>query len=95
MPSSQLASVIKHLQGLAAEASNIVGIDGSRCLINRLTDLHPSMRDFDADVLPACVEDVSCEWLLAPGADPDRRLLYIHGGGWTAGSLDSHRIVGD
>jgi acetyl esterase/lipase len=37
------------------------------------------------------VGGVPCEWLLAKGADPDRRLLYIHGGGWTAGGLDSHR----
>jgi len=29
---------------------------------------------------------VPCEWLLAPGADPDVRLLYIHGGGFVSGS---------
>ncbi|MBI2807370.1 MAG: alpha/beta hydrolase fold domain-containing protein [Planctomycetes bacterium] len=26
------------------------------------------------------------EWLLAPGADPDVRLLYLHGGGFVSGS---------
>jgi len=29
---------------------------------------------------------VPCEWLLAPGADPNVRLLYIHGGGFVSGS---------
>jgi acetyl esterase/lipase len=29
---------------------------------------------------------VPCEWVLAPGADPDARLLYIHGGGFVSGS---------
>src|SRR5262245_5304113 len=31
------------------------------------------------------VGDVPCEWVLAPGADPDLRLLYIHGGGFVSG----------
>jgi len=34
-------------------------------------------------------------WVLAPGADPNRRLLYVHGGGFIAGSPQSHRIVTD
>ena len=29
---------------------------------------------------------IPCEWVLAPGADPDVRLLYLHGGGWVSGS---------
>ncbi len=32
------------------------------------------------------IGDVPCEWVLAPGADPDVRLLYLHGGGWVSGS---------
>ena len=32
------------------------------------------------------VGDISCEWVLAPGADPDLRLLYLHGGGFVSGS---------
>jgi acetyl esterase/lipase len=32
------------------------------------------------------VGDVPCEWVVAPGADPDLRLLYIHGGGFVSGS---------
>lgn len=30
--------------------------------------------------------DVPCEWVLAPDADPDLRLLYLHGGGFVSGS---------
>jgi acetyl esterase/lipase len=29
---------------------------------------------------------VPCEWVMAPGADPDLRLLYLHGGGFVSGS---------
>jgi monoterpene epsilon-lactone hydrolase len=32
------------------------------------------------------VGDIPCEWVVAPGADPDLRLLYLHGGGWVSGS---------
>jgi monoterpene epsilon-lactone hydrolase len=32
------------------------------------------------------VGDIPCEWVLAPGADPNVRLLYLHGGGWVSGS---------
>jgi acetyl esterase/lipase len=32
------------------------------------------------------VGNVPCEWVLAPGANPDVRLLYLHGGGWVSGS---------
>ena len=37
-------------------------------------------------LLKVKVGDVRCEWVLAPGADPDVRLLYLHGGGWVSGS---------
>ena len=32
------------------------------------------------------VGEIPCEWVVAPGADPDVRLLYIHGGGFVSGS---------
>ena len=32
--------------------------------------------------------EVPCQWVLAPGADPDLRLLYVHGGGFVSGSGD-------
>ena len=33
------------------------------------------------------------EWVLAPNSDPDKRLLYIHGGAFMAGSPRSHRTI--
>lgn len=32
------------------------------------------------------VGDLACEWVLTPDADPDVRLLYLHGGGWVSGT---------
>ena len=36
------------------------------------------------------IGEIPCEWVLAPGADPDLRLLYLHGGGWVSGSGGSY-----
>ncbi|MBK1886829.1 MULTISPECIES: alpha/beta hydrolase [Marinobacter] len=33
------------------------------------------------------------EWVIAPGCDTRRRILYIHGGAWAAGSSRSHRAI--
>lgn len=35
------------------------------------------------------------EWVIAPGVNPKRRILYIHGGAWAAGSPRSHRSITD
>lgn len=35
--------------------------------------------------------DWRAEWAQAEGADPQRTLLYFHGGGYCMGSIDSHR----
>ncbi len=43
--------------------------------------------------LPVDANGVSAEWVLAPGADPARRTLYLHGGAYTAGSPLSHRSI--
>jgi len=38
-------------------------------------------------------QKVSGEWTLAKGANPDRRILYLHGGAFTVGSAISHRAI--
>ena len=50
-------------------------------------------RSFDARFVPVDAGGVRAEWVLAPGADPSRRTLYIHGGAFMMGSPRSHRTV--
>ena len=40
----------------------------------------------DVKLVKVKVGEIPCEWVLAPGADPDLRLLYLHGGGFVSGS---------
>ena len=34
---------------------------------------------------------VPAEWVTAPGCDPMRAVLYLHGGGYVIGSINTHR----
>lgn len=47
----------------------------------------------NAVVTTADSAPVEGEWVIAPGAEPDKRLLYIHGGAFMMGSPQSHRII--
>ncbi len=40
----------------------------------------------DVTLIRLKVGEIPCEWVLAPGADADVRLLYLHGGGFVSGS---------
>jgi acetyl esterase/lipase len=61
----------------------------------RRLDALGSQYGLPADVLreAAMAGGVAAEWTATPGADPARVLLYLHGGGYVSGSLDSHRHV--
>lgn len=55
-------------------------------------------RELNADVsldgmrfIPASADGVAAEWAVAEGASSKRRLVYIHGGGWAAGSPAIYR----
>jgi monoterpene epsilon-lactone hydrolase len=40
----------------------------------------------DVQLVRMKIGEIPCEWVVAPGADADVRLLYLHGGGWVSGS---------
>ena len=45
----------------------------------------------DVRVEAADANGVAAEWTLTPEAEPARVILFLHGGGYVSGSLDSHR----
>ena len=47
----------------------------------------------DVTVEPVTANGVRAEWTSTPGDNRDAALLYVHGGGYVIGSLDSHRHV--
>ena len=36
---------------------------------------------------------VPSEWLTAAGPDPERAVIYLHGGGYDIGSVRTHRVL--
>jgi acetyl esterase/lipase len=40
---------------------------------------------------PVDADGVAAEWVVPVGADEQRVLLYLHGGGYSVGSIESHR----
>ena len=67
-----------------------------RGLIRYVRDLmeeFPANREFDVSFVPVEADGVRCEWVLPPGVDPRRRVLYLHGGAFFAGSPNSHRTM--
>jgi acetyl esterase/lipase len=45
----------------------------------------------DVRCTPVMANGVPAEWVAAPGADPQRVLLFFHGGGYYRGSIRTHR----
>jgi epsilon-lactone hydrolase len=45
----------------------------------------------DISFQPVVARGVEAEWVSAPDADPNRVVIYFHGGGYTIGSLASYR----
>ncbi|MEM8662190.1 MAG: alpha/beta hydrolase [Pseudomonadota bacterium] len=50
-------------------------------------------RDLAATFTPVNAGGIPGEWVVAPNADPSRRVLYIHGGAFVVGSPLSHRNI--
>jgi monoterpene epsilon-lactone hydrolase len=44
-------------------------------------------------VEPATIAGVKAEWIVAPSALPERVILFLHGGGYVLGSINSHRDI--
>jgi acetyl esterase/lipase len=54
-----------------------------------------SMFPVDADIKREAVDagGVKAEWVSAPDADAGRAILYLHGGGYVIGSINTHRAL--
>ena len=61
----------------------------AREVINSMSD----GRDYISEFIPVDAGGVPAEWVITPGADNTRRVLYIHGGGFIMGSPKSHRTI--
>ena len=50
-------------------------------------------RPQDVGYEPVDADGVAAEWTRAPNAAADRVVLYLHGGGYVMGSVETHRLL--
>lgn len=93
-PSPQHGAVLARLRELAGGAQSQRG-RGRLRLLRELMDSLSDGIEFACRFETVAQGQLRGEWVLAPGYDPRRRLLYIHGGAWFAGSPRSHRAITD
>jgi acetyl esterase/lipase len=87
-----LTVVNNHLRGIARRAINpIGGVKSKRALVDEYAAADPSILEMDADYIPVSFGHFQGEWIIAKNSDPDRRILYIHGGSWMAGRVEIYR----
>ncbi len=91
-PSAQLQGVLASLGRMQLSLQG-VPMRGRNAALRKAMDEMFADRVLDARFVPVDCGGVPGEWVLAPGADPQRRLLYIHGGAFMVGSPKSHRTL--
>jgi len=60
-----------------------------RIQMEQMTGLMPLPPDVAAE--PLTVSGVPAEWVSTPGVEDGRTILYLHGGGYVIGSVNTHR----
>ncbi len=45
------------------------------------------------EVKPQEIAGIKSEWLIPDGSDPEKIILYVHGGGYVSGSCNDHRTI--
>lgn len=43
------------------------------------------------EIKPHVIDGIKSEWLIPVGSDPNKLILYVHGGGYVSGSCNDHR----
>jgi len=87
MASEQLNKVIERIKSQPQNPS--ASMEQRRAGMERISERVP------ADVIcePVNAGGVPAEWIAAPGAEKDRVILYLHGGGYVVGSINTHRAM--
>jgi epsilon-lactone hydrolase len=76
---------------LASRPPRPTSVEGRRERMDALGNAYRIAEDIRLE--PVSADGVPAEWSVAPGAEGPRVLLYLHGGGFCAGSIVSHRAM--
>ncbi|HVA68246.1 MAG TPA: alpha/beta hydrolase [Candidatus Binataceae bacterium] len=89
MSKQQLDSLIQMLKAQPIDPD--ASIEKTRAGFEQMTVMLPVEADVKCE--PVSAGGVKAEWVAAPGADAGRAILYLHGGGYVIGSINTHRAM--
>src|SRR5581483_6499503 len=87
MASPELQMVVQMLRSRPAPANPTVA--EMRAGLEQMVGLFPPSPDVRLDTVVA--DTVPAEWIAAGDVDERRTVLYLHGGGYVVGSINTHR----
>ena len=85
MASPQLQQALDMFKEMGAQMAEAKDINAMRAIMIE------AQAPAGVTCTPVDAGGVSAEWSVADGADPDKVILYVHGGGYVMGSAGSHR----
>src|ERR1700733_7017539 len=87
MSRQQLQQLVQMLK--AQPIAGHPSVEATRANAEQMGALFPVAADVKCE--PVNAGGVKAEWVTAPGADAGRAVLYLHGGGYVIGSINTHR----
>ena len=89
MASAGLARIVSMLRSTQPRDGDPLEVERYRRFLTAMAPRPPE----GVRVLRTEVAGRTVDWLVPEGADPGRRLLYLHGGGYISGSVHTHRAL--
>jgi len=80
---------IQTVREILASSPRPAGLNERRKRLDALATRYSLPADLRVETADA--NGVAAEWTMTPEAEPARAVLFLHGGGYVSGSLDSHR----
>jgi acetyl esterase/lipase len=90
MSQQQLQAIVEMLRAQPVVNPNST-VDEARAGFEQVASMFPVDADIKREVVSA--GGVKAEWVSAPDVDAGRAVLYLHGGGYVIGSIDTHRSL--
>jgi len=88
MVSTQMENLINFIRQSQGDEPD-VSVEGIRAAFDQIASMVRVPKDATCE--PVSAGGVPAEWISVPDSIPEKILLYFHGGGYVAGSLNSHR----
>jgi len=88
MASPQLATLLQTMRSRPPVPADVTPEQMRQGLV-ALAAMMPTPPDVRRETVSAA--GVPAEWVAAPGAAEERAILYLHGGGYVMGSIETHR----